>query len=157
MKNPKQLITLAAIVATCGLLLASCGGGKTSTTTSATQVTAADSPIPNTTGMKIDVDTNISIFALSEVQTANIAIKQIDPSSYQADKSFFYGESFYKINTNSSGIGVVRFNDQLPDEFQVRECDLEKMECTSIAYEITNENTIRFDVNNDLVYALERK
>lgn len=28
MKNPKQLITLAAIVATCGLLLASCGGGS---------------------------------------------------------------------------------------------------------------------------------
>jgi hypothetical protein len=63
MKNPKQLITLTAVVAMCGVLLASCGGGSGggSSTTTINGISVPPEPDPvanNATLAGVDSNNN---------------------------------------------------------------------------------------------------
>ena len=86
MKNPKQLITLAAVVAMCGVLLASCGGGSGSSasktevingitvppepdaTLNAATLAGVDS---NSNGVRDDVERKVAALSTNETQFQN--------------------------------------------------------------------------------------
>lgn len=102
MKKPKQLITLAAIVATCGLLLASCGGGSSGS--SATTINGIsvppepDATLNNATLAGVDSNSN---GVRDDVERK---IAQASTTAAQFDASIRLAKAYQEVIVNPTPI-----------------------------------------------------
>jgi hypothetical protein len=151
MKNPKQLITLAAVVAMCGVLLASCGGGGAKTTT-ATKVEVSDSPIPNTSGMKLPLRDGGNLYALSSAEGSNPSIIKSGVAT-DGNKDSLVDGTFFEFSNLPATAQTKALIDK--DISSVYECSKADNECKNIS--IKTDGTYKFFLIQDgYFYAIEK-
>jgi len=158
MKISKHSVTLATIFAVCGLLLASCGGGSggASTTGANTPVTSADSPIPNTTGVKTTLDDGTQVYLLSENtnadETKNMKILS-SPDKTGGDVSKLVGKTFLEFQNLASRHEQAVITAGTAK--RVFKCDLETKKCTVIGHNSVGAAQISFEVEEGKFYAIK--
>lgn len=152
MKNPKQLITLAAIVAMCGVLLASCGGGSVTNNTGTNKIDVSDSPIPNTSGVKLSLREGGNLYALSSSENSNISITK-NGEAPSGNKESLIDGSFFEFGNLPTTTQTKAVIDK--DITSVYECSKADNECKRIS--VKTDGAYKFFLVQDgYFYAVEK-
>lgn len=160
MKISKHSLAHTALFAVCALFLASCGGDDTSTTVRTTPVNtpviAAESPIPNTTGVKMSLSDGTQVYLLSENinsdETKNMKIVS-NPQKTGGDTSKLVGKTFLEFE-NLSGIHD-KATIPAKEPVRVHQCDIKTAECIVIGHTSLGNGIISFDIKEGKFYAIK--
>lgn len=139
-------------------LLAACGGGSRASSIGVnTPVTSAESPIPNTSGVRTTLDEGVQVFLLSEntnaEETKHMSIIS-DPNKTDGEKSGLAGKTFLEFR-NLSGFHDVA-GIMITEISEVYECELAAEQCILIPFKANYNGVFSFYVQEGRFYAVKK-
>ena len=157
--KPNKLLIVSMLALP--IILSACGGGKenvivSTVPTTNVPVTAQQSPIQNTTGVKTSLSDGTQVYLLSENtnsdETKNMKIVS-NPQKTGGDPSKLVGKTFLEFE-NLSGIHD-KATVPAKEPVRVHQCDIKTAECIVISHTSLGNGIISFDVKEGKFYAIK--